>query len=65
MEGAAVTLEQIIDAIESGDYIGFCTECGAEHFGIEPDARRYECEECGKDSVYGAEELLLAGCAVS
>lgn len=27
--------------------------------GCEPDARRYECEECGERGVYGTEELLL------
>ena len=49
----------IIEAIESGQYMGFCVACGAEAYGVEPDARRYECEVCGAHSVYGAEELLL------
>ena len=31
--------------------------CEAE--GVEPDARRYDCEICGEPGVYGAEELLL------
>jgi len=53
------TLEQIEEAMES--YIGFCTECGAERETCEPDAREYECEECGEASVYGAEELLIMG----
>jgi hypothetical protein len=26
---------------------------------VEPDARKYECESCGANSVYGAEELLM------
>lgn len=54
-----LTIDQILTAVESGDYVGFCLACGAEHEGIEPDARKYECEECGKNKVYGAEELLL------
>jgi hypothetical protein len=33
--------------------------CGAEAEGVEPDARRYECECCGEPKVYGAEELVL------
>ena len=39
--------------------MGFCIACGAEAYGVEPDARKYECEECGKPKVYGAEELLM------
>ena len=46
-------------AIEADDNLGFCTECGAEVQGVEPDARSYKCEECGEYGVYGAEELLL------
>ena len=41
------------------DNPGFCTACGAEAEGCEPDAREYECESCGEPAVYGAEELLL------
>jgi len=46
-------------AMENG--IGFCRVCGAEHDGIEPDARRYKCEICEMNFVYGAEELLMMG----
>jgi DNA-directed RNA polymerase subunit RPC12/RpoP len=55
----SLTYELIKDSIESGDYMGFCIKCGAEHYGVEPDARGYECEECESESVYGAEELLF------
>jgi len=34
-------------------------ECGASRKGCEPDARNYPCEKCKKNSVFGAEELLL------
>ncbi len=58
-----VTLERIQEAVErahtSLDNPGFCVSCGFEADGIEPDARRYECESCGALAVYGAEELLL------
>lgn len=40
---------------------GFCVKCGAEAYGVEPDAHGYECEQCGEPGVYGAEELLLMG----
>ena len=52
--------DQLIKAIESGDYIGFCTVCGAEHEGVDMDARNDECEECGSFEVFGAAELLLS-----
>lgn len=55
----AITLEAVMEAVEATEYIGFCVDCGAQHDGIEPDARRYTCEECEAPKVYGAEELLL------
>ena len=56
---AKLTIDQIMEAVQSGDDMGFCVACGAEAYGVEPDARKYECEECGKPKVYGAEELLM------
>jgi predicted RNA-binding Zn-ribbon protein involved in translation (DUF1610 family) len=38
---------------------GICVACGEEASGVEPDARKYECEACGKRAVYGAQELLF------
>ena len=40
---------------------GACIRCGAEAYGVEPDARKYECENCGELGVYGLEELLIMG----
>lgn len=54
-----VTLEQVVEAVEADDNLGFCLSCGAEAFNVEPDARNYECESCGATQVFGAEELLL------
>ena len=54
-----VPLSQVMEAIEADDCRGFCLACGTEAFGVEPDARRYECESCGELKVYGAEEILL------
>ena len=45
------------------EYIGFCTNCGEEAYGVEPDAREYECESCGERKVYGAPELVVMGYA--
>ena len=41
--------------------IGYCLACGAERYQTEPDARRYPCEDCGRSTVYGAQELLMDG----
>ena len=45
------------------DNAGFCTTCKeiTNEYGCEPDARDYECEECGNDTVFGIEEALLIG----
>ena len=54
-----IPMDDILGAVQADDYIGFCVACGAEHSGVEPDAKKYLCDECGKRAVYGAEELLL------
>lgn len=61
----SITLERILAAAEESmfgmsDY-GFCIACGEEAHGIEPDARKYECETCGRRAVYGGEELMMMG----
>ena len=43
------------------DYEGLCLACGEQAYGVEPDAENYECENCGENMVYGAEQLLLTG----
>lgn len=53
------TLGQIEEAMECQS--GFCTKCGAERECCEPDARNYDCHDCGEASVFGAEELLIMG----
>lgn len=59
----SITVERVAEAAERQmfglDNSGFCTACGEEQDGCEPDARNYECESCGKREVYGAEELLM------
>ena len=41
------------------DTAGICLGCGAEHDGCEPDASRYECEECGEHLVEGFGNVAL------
>ncbi len=41
-------------------YDGVCIDCHEWTCGgVEPDARGYDCENCGKPKVYGAEEALM------
>ena len=40
---------------------GFCLACSSTQVGVEPDARRYECESCGEHLVFGFQELLIMG----
>jgi hypothetical protein len=53
-------LEDIEEALSEGT-MGYCVACGSEAYGVEPDARKYECEVCGENKVYGAQELLIMG----
>ncbi len=56
---AKIDIDMVIAAAEGDEDMGFCLACGAEAYGVEPDARKYECEACGADKVYGAQEILL------
>ena len=53
----------LTEAARDDECRGFCVKCGADAYGVEPDARGYACEECGAPAVYGAEELLLMAAA--
>ncbi len=59
----SVTVYRIIMSVDrrnrSLENPGICIICGEDQDDCEPDARRYECESCGKPGVYGDEELLL------
>ena len=53
------TLEEIEEAMDLQG--GYCLACGAYRDCCEPDARKYDCADCGLNQVYGAEELVLMG----
>ena len=55
-----VSDEEMSEIMADGN-MGFCLACGNEADGVEPDARKYECENCGAEKVYGFEELLIMG----
>jgi PHP family Zn ribbon phosphoesterase len=52
-----ITMEDLQEAIVNN--YGICTKCGAIGQFAEPDARNYTCEECGEDSVFGAEQVVI------
>jgi len=55
-----ITEEEYSHHVSNDD--GVCLACGDwTTGGCEPDAREYTCEACGKRTVMGAEEALLAG----
>ena len=56
-----LTIDDIVQAVESDNNAGFCRKCGEEHSECEPDARNRKCESCGEFEVFGAEELLIMG----
>jgi len=45
------------------DSNGYCSSCDevTNWGGVEPDARKYQCEVCEKMTVYGMEESILMG----
>lgn len=59
----SVTADRALEACEESMFElsspGFCHACGADHDGIDPDARRCRCDDCGANQVFGAEETLL------
>ena len=59
----SITVERLTDAHaraeQNLDNPGICVICGADADGVEPDARKYRCEDCGNPGVYGVEELLI------
>lgn len=59
--GFKPSLRALKTVIAGENSTGFCLGCGDEADGVEPDARKYQCEGCGAHRVYGAEELLLMG----
>lgn len=44
-------------------YAGYCSYCNAvtQEEGVEPDARKYTCPECGNSTLMGIEEALIEG----
>ncbi len=56
-----VTFKAIMETIEDHDHPGVCIACGAAADSVEPDAANYPCDDCGRNCVYGTEELVVRG----
>ncbi len=47
---------------EKDEYAGLCLACNEiTTYGVEPDGRRRECEQCGEPTVFGLEEAMIMG----
>ena len=55
----SITLDRILELVEADDHAGICGACGAYAMNVEPDARKYPCESCDAERVYGAQEWLF------
>jgi len=53
--------EEVLDYTEC--YAGYCTDCNqiTQDYGVEPDAEKYSCLECGEHTVMGIENAILMG----
>lgn len=42
---------------------GYCKNCDeiTRFSGVEPDAREYDCPQCGQKTLYGIEQALIEG----
>lgn len=55
-----LSVDEVRDAIDNG--YAWCTTCqGFTCQVVEPDARRYTCDECDEPTAYGAEWALISG----
>lgn len=52
-------LDVALELAAADELGGICRTCGTVHYGVEPDAVGYRCEECDALDVYGAELLLV------
>lgn len=63
----SVTVDRITEVAKKSMFgtedNGICISCGEDAYGVEPDAEKYTCETCGKNTVFGGEQLLLMGVA--
>tara|TARA_R110001583_G_scaffold104454_4_gene251826 strand:+ start:2948 stop:3136 length:189 start_codon:yes stop_codon:yes gene_type:complete len=54
-----IPLDELMEAMQNDEMVGWCINCGCRHEPVEPDARKYTCEACEKPAVYGASEIIM------
>jgi len=61
MKKIIISQEQANDFCFGMGSAGVCLACGMvdQYAGCEPDAREYECPECGEHKLYGFEEAIM------
>lgn len=58
--------DEIAIYMTDGSDDGFCLACGQwTGYSVEPDARKYRCDNCEAHKVYGIPELILMGLYVT
>lgn len=50
----AKRVDKAMRILEADEDIGICNACGEVVYGVEHDARKYDCPACLKPYVYGA-----------
>jgi hypothetical protein len=56
-----VSLEELEETTFGDSTDGICLSCGERQSGCEPDARRYKCESCGENNVFGIPDAVMSG----
>ncbi|CAB4132123.1 hypothetical protein UFOVP134_36 [uncultured Caudovirales phage] len=55
-----ITRSRILEAVQADTQYGLCCSCGRESEDyVEPDACGYTCSSCGRDAVFGYQEILI------
>ena len=54
-----VDVDEVLEAVQEDRNAGFCIVCGEEHYGVEPEVRRFQWDKGCGPTGYGAEELLM------
>jgi len=56
---ASLTFSVLQNAAHSGDNVWFCLCCGECYDEIRSDERYLKCEDCGKEEVCSASDILF------
>jgi hypothetical protein len=54
-----LTTAQVRNLVFGEERIGYCTSCGGEIEGVEPDCTNRKCPFCSQNAVCGIDSLIL------